>query len=89
MKTIKATTKKGRDYIARYNRTTETSLHDCYKNPSTAKTRADYFCRQQAANENGNGYKIISFNTFGFSCAWRIASGLRIETPSNSYLIAE
>ena len=87
METIKPTTKIGRRYLDMYTRANCVTLYQAYKTPSTDKTRADYQCRQQMAKENGHGYKVISFNTFHFSVAWRTAQGLRIETPARSILV--
>lgn len=87
MKTINATTKKGTALFNAYNNSTDYELRDCYGRYSTEKSRADYFCRERMRAESGHGYKIISFNTFGFSCAWLVADGLRVETASNSYLV--
>ena len=87
METISTTTKRGRAYMERYNRATITDLFQAYARPSVNKTRADYFCRAQMAKENGHGYKVISYNTFMFSVAWRTAQGLRVETPARSILV--
>ena len=87
METIKHTTKTGRAYMERYNRANCETIFQAYKTPSTNKTRADYQCRQQMTKENGHGYKVISYNTFHFSVAWRTAQGLRIETPARSILV--
>ena len=87
METIKPTTKRGRAYMERYNRATITDLFQAYARPSVNKTRADYLRRAQMAKENGHGYKVISFDTFHFSVAWRTAQGLRIETAHRSILV--
>lgn len=89
MKTIKAHTKQGQRFTTSYNRATAASLAECYNRPSTEKTMADYFCRLQMIKDGGNGYKVISYNTFTFSVAWRVPQGLRIETSCNSYLVTE
>lgn len=88
MITIKTTTKRGAAFVDSYNRATNRRLSDCYGKFSTEKARAEKSCRAWMSEEAGDGFKIISFNTFGFSCAWRTAAGLRVETPTNSYLIA-
>lgn len=88
MKTFKSSTKIGRRYIDSYNRATASTLSDVYGRYSYGKAHAERWCKEQMIKESGNGFKIISFNTFGFSCAWMVADGLRIETPQNSYLVA-
>lgn len=87
MITINAQTKKGQGYINAYNRSTNRTLSDCYERPSTAKTRAEYYCRQQMQKEEGTGFKIVGYNCMQFSAGWQTAEGLRIETACNSYLI--
>lgn len=87
METIKPTTKTGRRYLDMYNRANRETLFQAYKTPSTDKTRADYQCRQQMAQEEGHGYRIISYNCNFFSVAWRTAKGLRVETAYRSILV--
>lgn len=87
MKTINNTTKTAQRFVNAYNRSTASTLADVYGRYSTEKSRAEYFCRQRMQNENGDGFRIISYNTFGFSCGWQTADGLRVETACNSYLI--
>lgn len=87
MKTIKANTKKGQYFIYAYNRATLSSVTEAYNRPSTEKTRAEYFCRRAMIEEGGQGYRVISYNTFSFSCGWRNKKGIHIETACNSYQI--
>ena len=89
MKTLNNNTKKAQAYIYAYNRSDIYSLNQAYGRPSTEKTRADYFCREQMQKEGGHGYKIISYNTFQFSVAWIAGNALRIETAYNSFEIPE
>ena len=88
MQTIKANTKRGRAFLSSYNNSGNYSLRDCYDNYSTRKARAEIWFIDQMRRKSGDGFKILSFNTFGFSCGWITGDGLRVETPSNSYLIA-
>lgn len=87
MKTINRTTKQASSFINSFFASNHESLSDCYKSCSTAKTRAEYGCRKMMTNENGYLFRILSFNTFGFTCGWLTETGLRIETPSSSYFI--
>lgn len=86
MATIKKTTKRGAYLLASYRRSNSYELRDCYGRFSGAKAHADYNCREAMRRNGGSGYKIISFNTFGFSCGWMMPDGsLHVETPTNSY----
>lgn len=89
MKTINNNTKQAERYINAYNRSKIFDIYGAYDKPSTEKTRADYFCREQMQKEGGHGYKIISYNTFRFSVAWISGNSLRIETACNSFIIPE
>lgn len=87
MKQISISTKKGQALADAYNRATLSSVTEAYNRPSTEKTRAEYFCRRAMIEEGGQGYKVISYNTFSFSCGWRNEKGIRIETACNTYQI--
>ena len=88
MKHINTNTKAAARFIDAYNRSRDYSLRDCYGRYSTAKACAERECRAMMEKENGTGFKILSFNTFGFTCGWMVGDTLRVETPSNSYRIA-
>ena len=88
MKTINANTKAAARFIDAYNRSRDYSLMDCYGRYSYAKARAEMDCRAMMQIEGGDGFKIMSYNTFGFTCGWWVGDALRVETPSNSYKIA-
>lgn len=87
MKTYNANTKAAARLLNAYNRATARDLRDVYTKCSTAKTRAEYECRAAMIDENGEDFRILSYNTFGFSCGWMTADGLRVETPTNSYFV--
>lgn len=87
METVKNTTKKGQRFIYAYENSCNYELSDCYGRCSWEKQRAEKWCIEQMKKENGDGFKILSFNTFGFSCGWMVAGGLRVETPQKSYFI--
>ena len=87
MLTIKATTKKGQNMLQSAKNFEGYTLNEVYGNYSNAKYNAFVYCLNKAANENGKNFHICSHNTFGFSVAWEVENGMRIETPKNSYLI--
>ena len=88
MRTINVNTKRGDAYLNAYNRSNKNSLAECYTRCSTAKTRAEALCRKTMREENGNGFKIISFNCNFFTCGWITPDGLRVETVGGSFLVA-
>ena len=87
MKRIKKSSKAGSLYLYRYEHAEVTSVEQFYKRPSSAKVRAEKECLKKMFTENGEGYKILSGNTFKCTAAWRTAEGLRVETGAKSFLI--
>ena len=87
MMTIKATTKKGQNMLATANRFDGYTLDDVFGRYSPAKFHAFVDCVDKCQAENGHNFHICSHNTFGFSVAWEVENGVRIETPKNSYFI--
>lgn len=90
MITIRATTKKGQDFLDAYRRSRNTRLSDCYGRYSTDKARADRECREKMIKTGGEGYRILSYNQNVFTCGWRTTDGnLQVETHCNTYLVTE
>lgn len=88
MQKIDRFSKRGKSYVYLYERSTWRALSDAYKKPSDRKMQADRYCRGLCRKEQGYAYKIISANPFSFTAAWLTPTGgLRIKTPSNSYII--
>lgn len=88
MQHINANTKAGSRYVNAWNHSQKFSLSECYGKYSTAKSRAEFLCKLAMYNEGGEGFRILSFNTFGFTCGWITPEGLRVETPQKSLLIS-
>ena len=90
MITIKASTKRGQDFLAAYRRSTKTSLRDCYASFSTEKSRAEHDCKETMKKTGGEGYRILSHNQNVFTCGWITPEGdLRVETHCNTYIVKE
>lgn len=83
--------KRAQAYIDSYERSTVTEVTDVYANPSISKRRAEQDCRMWMAKQDGYLFRIISYNTFGFTCGWLFEDEnniyLRVETKDNSYRI--
>ena len=84
---IKANTKKGQAMMESAKRFDGYTLNEVYGRYSPAKYHAFVDCVYKCQAEGGRNFHIISHNTFGFSVAWEVAEGVRIETPRNSYFI--
>lgn len=87
MTIIKGTTKKGVDMMRNAGRYEGFNLWDVYGNFSRAKQNAWEWCFDRFTEENGSNFHIVSHNTFGFTVAWNVENGVRIETRDNSYLV--
>lgn len=91
MKTIKGKVRER--FIEAYVGSNNIWLYDVYSNPSQYKINAENKCVERMRRENGWNYRIISYNTFAFTCGWLIEDDetgvvmLRVETPENSYIM--
>ena len=87
-------TQKAQGFIRSYEGSDYTRLRQVYGSYSFAKECAEYKCLQSMNDMGGSDFRIISHNTFGFSCAYIVDRGngtkaLIIHTPSNVYCIEE
>lgn len=80
---------------SRYNslmRAYATRLDEVYGRYSSAKVRAYNYCINKCAEQNGEHFRIISANTFQFTCGWTFEKDgqqfCHIETASNTYEFA-
>ena len=53
-----------------YNRSKWSSIYEAYNRPSEAKFDAERMILQEMYFYNGFGYRILSKNTYNFSCAY-------------------
>lgn len=86
-------TKKAQDLIERFNHSTFDRLNECYKTYSENKFRAYQSCVTKCFDMRGWGFRIISFNSQTFTCAWLYEDKetcvlmLNVETYCNTYTI--
>ena len=91
MKTIKGKVRER--FVNAYSMSCKTSLFDCYDKPSQHKVRAENDCMNKMYADYGYDFRIISYNTFAFTCGWLMEDPetgvimLRVETPENSYIM--
>lgn len=89
---LKNTTKKALGFIRAYRYSSDYSLRDVYSTYSDAKANAEVNCLQCMERDGGYRFKIISRNTFGFTCGYKVrksddSTTLIVHTPSNVYSI--
>ena len=75
-----------------YERSTETTVLQSYRTrPSEEKQGIEMSIRLRMVEQNGHGYRILSHNTFAFSCGYLIPTEygevLRVETKANTYYV--
>lgn len=95
MKTINtATNKKAWDLWKNYSSASANndSVLKVYGRCSAEKINAENDIKQRMINENGYGYKVISYNTFGFTCGYlqdvsNITKLLTVDTKENTYRV--
>lgn len=86
-------TKKAQDLIERFNHSTFDRLNECYKTYSKNKFSAYQSCVIKCFDMRGWGFRIISFNSQVFTCAWLYEDKetgvlmLNVETYRNTYTI--
>ena len=87
MKRVSANSKLGQRYVRAYETSVMCAIEDAYTKPSTAKQAAFGRCQRQCEAENGDRLRIISFNCQAFTVGFEVATGLRVITRCNDYLI--
>ena len=91
---LRKSTQKAQRFIRSYERSDYTRLRQVYGSYSFAKEIAEYQCLQSMNVMGGSGFRIISHNSFGFSCGYIVdresgTKALIVHTPSNVYCIEE
>ena len=89
MITVKGTTKRGNQLLARAMVNEGTYLSDVYGSFSDAKYEAwkIWFNNFNNSNEPVYAFHICSHNTFGFSVAWFTDTNMHLVTPQNHYCV--
>lgn len=85
---LNKTTKKASQFIREYENSCIYSVRDFYKTCSSAKISAENRIKNAMLENGGNGYRILSGNSFNFTCGYKINNILVIETVVNTYEIA-
>lgn len=84
---LNKTTKKASSFIHQYETSTSHVLRDIYKNYSWNKEKAYNSCMQRMTELHGHDFRLLSGNSFHFSCGYIIENDLIIETSCNTYRI--
>ena len=79
--------KRDLNYIKKYRESYIYSIYDCYEKPSINKVIAYDETRSYMESINGTGYRILSYNTFSFTCGFRVKNYLYVITKDNLYTI--
>ena len=89
---VNVNTIKGTGFLQSYEHSKFYDIRECYEHPSTAKIDAEFYCYNKMNSQAGFGFRIMSYNSFSFTCGW-LTEGengvqtLHVETASNSYII--
>ena len=91
MDVLTTKTKKGQNLLARARSNYGEDLSDVYGRYSSAKADAMKDCKKMSEEEDGDDFRIISFNTNFFSVAWDFIydgkPAVHIITPANDYVV--
>lgn len=91
MAKLNATTKKAQNLIHNYEYANASELWQVYDNYSYAKQRAFEWCKERMHELDGYGFRICTFNTFQFTCAFKFMfegeEWLQYHTASYTYNI--
>lgn len=84
---LNKTTKKASHFINEYNNSYCYSVKDFYKTCSYEKVIAEERIKNTMSKNGGYGYRILSANSFNFTCGYKINNTLIIETSANTFEI--
>jgi len=74
--------------LQRYNNSYYTSVLDVYDKPSTEKRRIEKRIVNEMINEDGRGYKVLSYNCMMFTCAYTTKEGnIKYFTKNYTWII--
>lgn len=80
-------TKRAQGFIDSYNRATGTTLSDIYGSYSSAKAQAERECRERMEQLGAHDFRMMSGNSFSFTCGYRTDTTLYVETSCYTYEI--
>lgn len=81
------TTKKAKHFINEYNNSYCYSVMDFYKTCSSEKVIAENRIKSAMLENSGKNYRILSANSYNFTCGYKINNTLIIGTSVNTYEI--
>ena len=84
---LNKTTKKAEHFIYEYKNSNISSVRDFYKTCSCEKVIAEERIKNTMTKNGGYGYRILSANSFNFTCGYKINNTLIIETSANTFEI--
>ena len=79
--------KRDLHFIIEYRDSYNYSIYDCYFKPSENKVIAYQETLSYMESIGGSGYRILSYNSFSFTCGFRVKNYLYIITKDNLYTI--
>lgn len=84
---LNKTTKKAQHFIYEYNNSCCYSVREFYKTCSSEKVIAENRIKSAMLKNGGNDYRILSGNTFNFTCGYKINNTLIVETVASTFEI--
>lgn len=91
MTELKYGSKKATSLVDNYMNSRNRTLANCYVRPSSAKEKADFWCRYYMISNGGYDYRICTYNAQIFTAAFRFKEKgieyLCYMTPTYNYKI--
>lgn len=84
---LNKTTKKASHFIREYENSCIYSVREFYKTCSSEKVIAENRIKSTMIENGGYAYRILSGNSFNFTCGYKINNTLVIETVASTFEI--
>lgn len=76
----------GEYYLGLYKRSEAERLEDVYKTCSKEKASSFFEIKYEMVRNGGKNIKVLTHNTFKYTCGYMLGNALIIHTPTKRYI---
>ena len=76
----------GEYYLGLYERSEAERLEDVYKTCSKEKASSFFEIKYEMVRNDGKNIKVLTHNTFKYTCGYMLGNTLIVHTPTNRYI---